>query len=260
MSTRARDAADIIGARNPLGPIETAVVLGREFLTAADIGEQAVAIPYSELPGFPEIEGGELLIGLVEGAPMLFLKGRSEFYESGDPSLMSSPIETLTLLNVRALLSTGFATSTNADFQPSSILSVTDHINFSGLNPLIGAAGQNFVNMNGAYDKRLLRRLKQASAGAGVTLHEGVFMWFSGPSYETPAEAKMARLLGADALGVSIAPEAILAKRFALPFAAMAVISDYATGFAGGNPTYDPSRASGVIALRRLLRAYQKAK
>ncbi|CAN2533246.1 Purine+nucleoside+phosphorylase+1 [Methylocapsa aurea] len=260
MTTRAQAAAEIIGARNPLGPIETAVVLGREFLAAADIGEQAVAIPYSDLPGFPEIEGGELLIGLVEGAPMLFLKGRSEFYDSGDPSLMSSPIETLTHLNMRALLSAGLAVSTNADLQPSSILGVTDHINFSGLNPLIGAPGLNFVNMNGAYDKRLLRRLKQASAGAGVTLHDGILMWFSGPSFETPAEVKMARLLGADALGMALAPEAILAKRFALPFAAVAVISDYATGFSGGNPSYDPSRASGLIALRRLLRAFQKVK
>ena len=151
MTTRARDAADIIGARNPLGPIETAVVLGREFLAAADIGEQAVAIPYSDLPGFPEIEGGEVVIGVVEGAPMLFLKGRTEFYDSGDPSLMSSPIETLTLLNVRALLSTGFAVSTNADFQPSSIIGVTDHINFSGLNPLIGARGAEFRE----YERRL---------------------------------------------------------------------------------------------------------
>ncbi|WP_159730737.1 phosphorylase [Methylosinus sp. Ce-a6] len=258
MTTRATAAADVIGARNPLGPIETAVVLGREFLAAADIGEQAVTIPYSDLPGFPSIEGGEVVIGLVDGAPMLFLKGRSEFHECGDPSLMSSPVETLTHLNVRGLLSTGLAVSTNADVQPSSLFGVTDHINFGGLNPLIGAAGQNFVNMNGAYDKRLARRLKQASAGAGVALNEGVLMWFSGPSYETPAEVKVARMLGADALGMSIAPEAILAKRFALPFAAVAVITDYAAGFSGGSPTYDPSRASGLIALRRLLRAFQK--
>ena len=260
MTTRATAAAKIIDAHNRLGPIETAVVLGRGFLAAADIGERAVTIPYSDLPGFPAIDGGEIVIGVVDGAPMLFLKGRSEFYECGDPSLMSSPVETLTHLNVRMLLSTGFAVSANADFQPSSVLSVTDHINFGGLNPLIGAAGQNFVNMNGAYDKRLARRLKHASAGAGVTLHEGVLMWFSGPSYETPAEVKMARMLGADALGMSIAPEAILAKRFALPFAGVAVISDYAAGFSGGNPIYDPTRASWLIALRRLLRAFQKAK
>lgn len=258
MTTPARAAADIVNARNTLGPIETAVVLGHDFRAAADIGEQSIAIGYAELPGFPGLDGGELTIGLVDGAAMLFLKGRPEFHETGDPSLLSSPIETLTHLNVRALLSAGLVVSVNADIQPSSMLSVTDHINFNGLNPLIGAPGANFVNMNGAYDKRLLRRLKQASASAGVTLHEGVLMWFSGPSFETPAEVKMARLLGADALGMSLAAEAILAKRFSLPFAAIAAVTDYAAGFSGGSPSHDPTRSAGLIALRRLLRAFPK--
>jgi purine-nucleoside phosphorylase len=191
---------------------------------------------------------------------MLFFKGRSEFYESGDPSLMATAVETLSLLNVRVLISTGTVVSTNADFLPSSLMSVADHINFNGLDPLIGAPGDNFVNMNGAYDKRLLRRLKQSSAAAGVALHEGVMMWFSGPSFQTPAEAKMARMLGADALGMSIAPEAILARRHSLPFAGVAAVTDYAAGFCNGSPAYDPARSSGLIALRRLLRAFQKNK
>jgi purine-nucleoside phosphorylase len=260
MSTPARSAADAIGAQNRLGPIETAVVLGRDFLAAADIAEQSTSIPYADLPGFPSLPGGELTIGLVEGAPMLFLKGRSEFYDSGDPSLMASAFETLANLGVRGLVSTGTAVSTNADVLPPSLMSVTDHINFSGLNPLIGATGDNFVNMNSAYDKRLLRRLKQSSASAGVALHEGVMIWFSGPSFETPAEVKMARMLGADALGMSVAPEAILARRHALPFAGVVAITDYAAGFCNGSPAYDPSRSSGLVALRRLLRSFQKNK
>lgn len=260
MSTPARAAADKIGALDRLGPVETAVVLGRDFLAAADIAEQSTSIPYADLPGFPVVPGGEMTIGLVEGAPMMFFRGRSDFHASGDPSLMASAFETLSHLNIRAVLSTGTATSTNADFLPPSLLSVTDHINFSGLNPLIGAAGDNFVNMNAAYDKRLLRRLKQSSAAAGVSLNEGVMMWLSGPSFETPAETKMARLFGVDALGMSIAPEAILARRFALPFAGVAVITDYAAGFSNGNPTYDPTRSAGLVGLRRLLRAFQKNK
>ncbi len=263
MTTPARAAADIIKTRNTLGPIETAIILGRDFASIADIAENPSIIPYSELPGFPLIGGGagELVIGLVEGAPTLFLKGRSEFHESGDPSLMSSPIETLAHLQVRALVSTGAAVSINADVLPASLLTITDHINFSGLNPLIGSVGdENFVSLVGAYDKRLHRRLKQSSTGAGVTIHEGVFMWFSGPSFETPAEVKMARMLGADALGMSIAPEAILARRFSVPFAGVAVISDYAAGFSGGNPSHDPTRNIGLIALRRLMRSFQKNK
>ena len=260
MSTPARSAADVISAQNRLGPIEAAVVLGRDFLAAADIAEQSVGIPYADLPGFPSVAGGELTFGLVEGAPMMFLKGRSEFYDSGDPSLMASAFETLAHLGIRALISTGTAVSTNADFLPPSLMSVTDHINFSGLNPLIGAAGDKFVNMNSAYDKRLLRRLKQSSAGAGVTLNEGMMIWFSGPSYETPAEVKVARLMGADALGMSVAPEAILARRHALPFAGIVAVTDYAAGFCNGNPTYDPSRSGSLVALRRLLRSFQKNK
>ncbi|MBY6243597.1 phosphorylase [Methylosinus sp. Sm6] len=260
MSTPARAAADMIGALDRLGPAETAVVLGRDFFAVADIAEQATSIPYADLPGFPPVAGGELTLGLVEGSPMLFFRGRSEFYASGDPSLMSGAFETLSHLGVRAVLSTGTVNSTNADILPPSLLSVSDHINFTGLNPLIGAAGDNFVNMNAAYDKRLMRRLKQSSAAAGVSLSEGVMMWCSGPSFETPAETKVARQLGADALGMSIAPEAILARRFALPFAGVAVVTDYAAGFCNGNPSHDPTRSAGLVALRRLLRAFQKNK
>lgn len=261
MTTPAQAAAELIKGRNALGPIETAVILGRDLASTTEIADDASSIPYAEIPGFPSVVGadGELVIGLVEGAPMLLLKGRPEFYESGDPSLMSCVIETLAHLQVRALVSTAMAVSTNADVLPSSLLSVTDHINFNGLNPLIGSAGgENIISLIGAYDKRLRGRLKQSSAGAGVTLHEGVLMWFSGPSFETPAEVKMARMLGADALGMSIAPEAILARRFGVPFAGVALVTDYAAGFFGGNPTYDPTRNVGLIALRRLLRSFQK--
>jgi purine-nucleoside phosphorylase len=141
---------------------------------------------------------------------------------------------------------------------------VTDHINFNGLNPLIGMAAEGgFVSLTEAYDKRLLRRLKQAGAGSGVSVHEGVYMWFSGPTFETPAEVKVARLLGADVIGMSIVPEVILARRLALRVAAIAVVTSFAAGFSGGNPTHGETRQqalSGLISLRRLLRAFLKTK
>ena len=133
---------------------------------------------------------------------------------------MASPIETLALLGVRNLLCTGLALSVLADLLPGNLVAVTDHINFTGLNPLIGAPGgaKTMVNMNEAYDKRLLRRVKTAAAGSGVSVHEGVVMWFSGPSFETPSEAKVARQLGADLISWTIVPECILARRYGLPF------------------------------------------
>ena len=195
MSTPAQSAAEIVKARNSLGVAETAVLLGRNFYTVADVAENEIVFPYSELPGFPRapgVEDGALILCTVDSVPTIFLKGRTNFFETGDPSLMSTPIETLALLGVRSILTASFAQSVRADIVPSSVVAVTDHINFNGFNPLVGAAGdKNCANMNEAYDKRLLRRLKQAAGAGGVTLHEGVLMWFSGPTFETPAEVKM---------------------------------------------------------------------
>jgi purine-nucleoside phosphorylase len=174
------------------------------------------------------------------------------------------PLETLAMLGVSNLLIASTAGSVNADFYPGHLVLVTDHINFNGLNPLIGVASEGgFVSLTEAYDKRLLRRLKLAGAGAGVTVHEGIYMWFSGPSFETPAEVKMARMLGADVIGMAIVPEVILARRLALRVAAIAVVTSFGAGFSGGNPSHAETRQqalSGLISLRRLVRAFVRSK
>jgi len=267
MTSPAQKAADIIKSRNWIGAAEAAFILGRNFASIADLVENPTVFRYADLPGFPQTPSTadcELIVGLVDGAPAIFLKGRGNFFETGDPSLMAGPIETLALLGVRNIVATALALSVRADLVPSSIVALTDHINFSGLNPLIGATGDDiFVNMNEAYDKRLLRRIKLSASGGGVTVHEGVFMWFSGPSFETPAEVKIARQLGADLLGWSVAPEAILARRFGVPFAGLAVITEFGAGFSGGNPVADFTRGpavAGVVALKRLVRAFIKAR
>jgi len=224
-----------------------------------------VSVPYADLPGFPQTAAtldGQVIICAIEGTPALILKGRTNFHEAGDPSQMAGAIETLSHLGVRSILSTTLATSVNANLVPSSLVAITDHIDFKGLNPLIGAPGDNnFINMNDAYDKRLLRRLSSSAAAAGVSVRDGVFLWFSGPSFETPAEVKAARLLGADLIGVSLVPEAILARRFGVPFAGVAVVTDFGAGFSGGAPTGDFTRGpavAGLMALKRLVRAYVK--
>jgi purine-nucleoside phosphorylase len=177
---------------------------------------------------------------------------------------MATPLETLAMLGVSNLLIASTASSVNADFYPGQLVLITDHINFNGLNPLIGMASEGgFVSLTEAYDKRLLRRLKQAGAGSGVSVHEGIYMWFSGPSFETPAEVKVARLLGADVIGMSIVPEIILARRLALRVAAIAVVTSFGAGFSGGNPTHGETRQqalSGLISLRRLIRAFLKTR
>lgn len=266
MTTPAEEAAAIIRSRCGAETIENAVMLSRIFYGAAEVGDRLAAIPYAELPGFPTCEGledAEVIISSAEGMVTAVLKGRTTFHDTGDPSLMASPIETLSLLGVRGLVCTGLTLSVLADLLPGNLVSVTDHINFSGLNPLIGspANGKALVNMNDPYDKRLLRRMKTAALASGVSLHEGVMMWFSGPSFETPAEARVARQLGADLIGWTIAPECILARRYGLPFAGLAVVTDYGAGFSSGNPSADLTRgpaAAGVVATKRLLRSFAK--
>jgi purine-nucleoside phosphorylase len=268
MTNSAEEAANIIRSHADLTGIESAIMLGRIFFGVADLGERVATVPYSELPGFPNgpgVDDGEIVICKIDGVTTALLKGCSTFYESGDPSLMAGPIETLALLGVRNILSTGLALSVQADLVPSSIVLVTDHINFTGLNPLIGAPpdGSAMINMNEAYDKRLIRRVKGAAASAGVAVHEGVLMWFSGPSFETPAEAKVARQLGADLLGWTIVPEAILARRFGLAFAGVCVVAEFGAGFLNGAPSSDFTRGpavAGVVATKRLLRAFVKGR
>jgi purine-nucleoside phosphorylase len=267
-SALAREAADIVRAQIDSGTFETAIILGRDFFTLADLAERRATIPFSALPGFPMRPGsddGEFIVATIDGVPTLLLKGRASFYETGDPSLMAGPIETVSLLGVRNVICTGLTLSVQADLVPSSVVMVTDHINFTGLNPLIGApdASRAMVNMNEAYDKRLLWRVKGAAASAGIAVHEGVIMWFSGPSFETPAEAKVARQLGADLIGWTIVPEAILARRYGVAFCGIAVVTGFAAGFLNGNPSVDLTRGpavAGVVAAKRLLRAFVKGR
>lgn len=265
MTTPAQEAAEIIKSRSGLPIIEAAIILDRNFFTIADFAEDPISISYADLPGFPSLgpsaSEGELLVSTVDSIPILVLKGRANFHESGDPSLMAGPIETMAHLGVRSILATTFATSANADLVPGGLVAITDHIDVKGLNPLIGAGENRAINMNDAYDRRLLRRLKIAASAAGINIHEGVLAWFSGPTFETPAEVKMARVIGADLIGHALAPEAILARRSAIPFAAMAVVSDYGAGFMGGAPTGDYTRgpvAAGVVAMKRIVRPFVK--
>ncbi|MBV8850824.1 MAG: purine-nucleoside phosphorylase [Methylobacteriaceae bacterium] len=264
MTAQPESAVEVLRARGIVEPVELAIGVGPQLGALAENLENSISVPYADLPGFPAISEASVIAGTLEGTRIVCLQGRSHFYETGDPTLMATPLETLAMLGVSNLLLASTAGSVNADFYPGQLVLITDHINFNGLNPLIGLAAEGgFVSLTEAYDKRLLRRLKQACAGSGVSVHEGVYMWFSGPSFETPAEVKMARMLGADVIGMSIVPDVILARRLALRIAAIAVITSFGAGFSGGAPTQGETRQqalSGLISLRRLVRAFVKTK
>jgi purine-nucleoside phosphorylase len=263
----AEAAAAIIREKYPVSLYEAAIIVSDIFASVAiDLGEKIVTLPYAALPGFPVCEGverGEVVGITINGCAVLVLSGRTTFYETGDPSLMASAMETLAILGVRAVMCMGVAQSVHPEIMPGSAVLVTDHINLTGLNPLIGAyaGGRSRITMYDAYDKRLRRRMKAVSAN-GANLREGVLMWFSGPSYETPAEVKMARLLGADLVGWTIATEAILARRFDLSFLGLAVVTNFASGVHDRIPDQDVSTGpalAGVVATKRLLRSFFRA-
>ena len=241
------------------------LILGTGLANVSDVIEDPIVIPYGDLPGFPSagVSGhtGQIVIGTWEGVRIAVFQGRSHYYENGDAGAMRVPLETLKALGGHSVIITNSAGSLNLDWHPGTLAMISDHINFSGRNPLIGTTGDDrFVNMAEAYDKRLRARMRRASVAAGVnTLREGVYMWFSGPSFETPAEVKMARMMGADLVGMSTVPEVILARHLDLRVAALSIVTNFGTGINAGNPSHAETKdiaLSSSIALRRILRAF----
>ena len=216
-----------------------AVVLGSGLGGLADSLQGATVIPYAELPGFPQpaVAGhaGRLILGEAGGLPLALLQGRGHFYESGRADAMRPAIDALARLGCPALLLTCAAGSLRAEVGPGSIVMLTDHINFNGPSPLIGEPGtRRFVDMTEAYDPGLRGQLQRAAKSAGVPLHEGVYAWFGGPQFETPAEIRAVRALGADMVGMSVVPETILARHAGLKVAALAVITNLGAGMTAG--------------------------
>jgi purine-nucleoside phosphorylase len=225
----------VIRARRPGFTPAMAVVLGSGLGGLADSLQGATVIPYAELPGFPQpaVAGhaGRLILGEAGGLPLALLQGRGHFYESGRADAMRPAIDALARLGCPALLLTCAAGSLRAEVGPGSIVMLTDHINFNGPSPLIGEPGaRRFVDMTEAYDPGLRGQLQRAAKGAGVPLHDGVYAWFGGPQFETPAEIRAARALGADMVGMSVVPETILARHAGLKVAALAVITNLGAG------------------------------
>ena len=260
------DALAVLKAAGLSGPVDAAFVLGTGLNELAASITPEIEISYEDLPGFPRpsVSGhaGRLIAGTWQGKRVLFLQGRGHFYEDGNAHVMSVPIEVLAKLNCKRLVLTAACGSLREDLSPSSLMLVTDHINLNGPNPLIGARGdERFVSMVDAYDPALQEAMKSAAAQADLALGRGVYMWFSGPSFETPAEIRMARILGADAVGMSLVPEVILARALGLRVAAIGMMTNYAAGFAGGAPTHTETQRvgrEGAAKLQHLLAAFVK--
>lgn len=248
--------ADTIRARAGEAPVRVGMILGSGLGHLAEAVD-GTAIPYGDLPGFPHAgvsgHNPNLVIGTLEGQRVAVLGGRAHYYEKGDPAAMRRPLEVLKALGAEMLIVTNAAGSLRPDMPTGSIMCLSDHINFSGLNPLIGEpTDARFVPMTEAHDPDLRARLHAAAEAAGETLFDGVYAWYSGPSFETPAEIRAIRSLGADAVGMSTVPEVILARFLGLRVAAISTITNMAAGMSDEAISHEHTKAMAPIGAARL--------
>ena len=254
-------AADIIKNRAGSAAVEFGIVLGSGLGPLADRVEDPTAIPYHELPGFPEggVSGhaAKLVIGTLSGRRVAVYSGREHYYENGNSAAMRPALETLKALGAERLILTNAAGSFRPEVGPTSIVAHSDYVNWSGRNPLIGEKGdERFVDMRDAYDPAMRAGLKAAAAKAGLPWSEGVYFWFCGPTFESPAEIRAMKILGADLVGMSTVPEVIIARRLRLRVAALSMVTNLAAGFAGAEISHHDTKtvaARGGDAMARLI-------
>ena len=216
---------------------EIAIVLGSGLGDLADEYNE-ITIPYSEIPGFPvsTVQGhkGQLVFAAINGKKVMMMQGRFHFYEGHSMETVTYPIKVMKKLGIKTVILTNAAGGVNVYFKPSDLMLITDHINFMGTNPLIGpndeSLGTRFPDMSEVYTKELKEKARACAKKLGIDLQEGVYMALTGPTYETPAEVKMVRFMGADAVGMSTVPEAIVACYCGMDVLGLSCICNSAAG------------------------------
>jgi purine-nucleoside phosphorylase len=240
------------------------LVLGSGLGAVADLCTPAAEIAFSDIPhlGRASVKGhaGTLLLGVLAGVPVAVLKGRLHSYEGWNAAEAAFPVRLLCWLGVRALVLTNASGAIRPGLAPGDLVLLTDHLNLSGSNPLVGpnddAVGPRFPDLSEAYAPGLRAAMKASAAKLSIRVHEGVYAMMAGPSYETPAEVRMLRTLGADVVGMSTVPEVIVAAHQGVPVVALSCIANAAAGLGSAPLTHeDVQAASGgaVATLSRLL-------
>jgi len=256
-------AVDVIRKHAPdHAPPRLALILGSGLGGVADAVEDAVAIPYAHLPDFPKgaVAGhaGQLVLGRLGGTPVAVFQGRAHLYEGIPAAQLAVPTRTAKALGAEMLVATNAAGSLRAEVGPGKLMAITDHINLSGANPLTGpnddALGPRFVPLGAAYDTELRARLHRAADDLGIDLADGVYLQVAGPSFETPAEIRAFKILGADAVGMSTVPEVIAANHAGLRVAAVSAITNLAEGMGDEPLSHEQTLASAADAAADLQR------
>lgn len=235
--SKARDAATYIKEKG-VEKVEVGLILGSGLGVLADEIENRTVIPYEEIPSFPvsTVEGhaGQLVYGTLGGKQVLALQGRFHYYEGYEMNEVTFPVRVMSMLGTESLIVTNAAGGVNLEFTPGDLMLITDHINLFGTNPLIGPNddkyGPRFPDLTEAYDAEYQKLVKEVAADLNLSLREGVYLGMTGPTYETPAEVRMVRTLGGDAVGMSTVPEVIVARHAGIRVVGISCISNLAAG------------------------------
>lgn len=237
MNNRIADIVDKIKQFTDFEP-EIGIVLGSGLGGLAEMIQSPVIIKYGDLPHFPcstaPDHAGQFVFGTLSGKKVVCMQGRVHYYEGHAASEIAVPVRTMVRLGIKTLVLTNAAGGVNTSFVPGDLMVIADHINYMGVNPLIGenddSFGPRFCDMSNVYTKSLRDVIQKVAGEQGIDIKSGVYMAFTGPSFETPAEIRMARALGADAVGMSTVPEAIVASHCGLKLAAISMITNMAAG------------------------------
>jgi xanthosine phosphorylase len=261
-------AEKIRAAANGLAP-KLAIILGSGLGGLAAKVEAPVVLPYGSLPGFPQLtvagHAGQLILGRLNGVPVIVLNGRKHFYETSDAYPLKTMIRAVHAAGATTLFLSNAAGSLRPHIGVSELMLITDHINFLGLNPLVGpndeSFGPRFFPMADAWDRDLGAKVKAAARQEGVTLHEGVYVAFRGPSFETPAEIRMAQGWGGDAVGMSSVPDCLIARHCGLKVVGVSCITNMGAGLSDEKLSHAhtlENAAKGAGAFERLVLAAVK--
>ncbi|HET7168641.1 MAG TPA: purine-nucleoside phosphorylase [Candidatus Limnocylindrales bacterium] len=256
---------DAVRARTDLVP-EVGIVLGSGLGGLADDLEDAVAIPFDAMPGWPAATApghvGRLLLGRLGGRPVVMLQGRFHLYEGNHPGLVVQPVLLFHALGARVLVLTNAAGGLDPSFGPGTLMVMSDHLNLTGLTPLIGRnadeLGERFPDMTDAWSPRLRGRLHAAATLEDVELHEGIYVGLTGPSYETPAEVRMLAGLGGHAVGMSTVLECIAARWVGLEVCGVSLVTNAGAGYTGEPLAHEEVLTAGAEAGPRLARVIRR--
>jgi purine-nucleoside phosphorylase len=242
------------------------IVLGSGLGAVADTVTEAVIVPYREIPHFPQstVEGhsGRVVAGRLGGAPVFILQGRVHFYEGYSPRQVTFPMRVLGALGLKTVVLTNAAGGIHESYKVGQLVLLADHINMMGWNPLVGpnearfaltkGSGQRFFDMTEAYSKRLRAMAYRAAGDEGITLDEGVYLAVSGPSFETPAEIRAFRALGATLVGMSTVPETIVARHMGMEVLGISCVTNLAAGLSAKHLSHREVFQTGRLVERRL--------